>query len=41
MNFFRKLTLNDVMVKMYHDVLCTYIMNKKSANKLKILLDNK
>lgn len=39
MNFFRKLTLNDAMVKMYHDVLCTYIMNQKSANKLKILLD--
>lgn len=43
MNFFRKLTLNDAMVKMYHDVLCTYniIMNQKSANKLKMLLDNK
>lgn len=40
MNFVRKLTLNDAMVKMYHDVLCTYIMNQKSANKLEILLDN-
>lgn len=39
--FFRKLTLNDAMVKMYHDVLCTYIMNQKSANKLNMLLDNK
>lgn len=39
--FFRKLTLNDAMIKMYHDVLCTYIMNQKSANKLNMLLDDK